>query len=452
MVRSQHFRICFAVTLAWAALATAASADDAPRPNVVLLIVDTLRADKLHCYGFSENTSPELDGLAEKGVWFANVFAQCSWTRPSVGSMLTSRYPRSLGLYKEQDEILADRFVTLAEVLREHGYRTVGITANPIINGVFNMHQGFDTYIDSNVVMPWMEAGGPEQTTRRKSKLPSAPAMFETVLSTLSAGTGPFFVQANLMEVHESWRGSKSLTRPEYEKRFKGHKNGDYLEAIRQVSADIGGFLERLAALPGGENTLVVITSDHGQGLADHPHVPFSTAHGRLLYESHLRVPLILHHLGGALPPREIERPVRLLDLMPTLLDYLGMPAPADVEGTSLLPLMQAEGATVDLPEGFIAETQYRKNNKLAVYAGEWKYIENRDGSRSLNPRELQRIGATEDGKRTDEIERHPEVAGRLRRYLAEWEARTPAEKPVAPSAVLSADAQAQIDSLGYLK
>src|SRR4030042_4918019 len=128
-----------------------------PRPNVVLIIIDTLRADKLGCYGFPDETSPEIDRFAENGILFKRTIAQSSWTKPSIGSMLTSLYPRSIGIYKEKFDILDDKYLTLAEVLKENGYFTLGVTANPNINSIFNFNQGFDHYIDSDIIWDWMK-------------------------------------------------------------------------------------------------------------------------------------------------------------------------------------------------------------------------------------------------------------------------------------------------------
>ena len=142
-----------------------------------------------------------------------------------------------------------------------------------------------------------------------------------------------------------------------------------------------------LSALAKGEHTLFVVTSDHGEGLSDHPHVGQSRRHGLLLYESQLRVPLILYSTAGDLPAgRVIERPVRLLDLMPTILDYAAVPVPDGIEGRSLLPLLRDEDAAVDLPETFVAETRFRRQNKIAAYAKEWKYIENRTATAEPHP------------------------------------------------------------------
>ena len=156
-------------------------------PNIVLIIMDTLRADTMGCCGLHENTSPELDKIAKKGVLFTTVLSQCTWTRPSIGSMLTSIYPRTLGIYSEKNEILADRFHTLAEILHDQGFKTIGITANPNINSTFNFHQGFDIYIDSNIVWEWMgrKKGEVIDTT---STLHSAKEIFAKVLNLCASG------------------------------------------------------------------------------------------------------------------------------------------------------------------------------------------------------------------------------------------------------------------------
>ena len=215
---------------------------------------------------------------------FENVIAQSSWTRPSIGSMITSLYPRSLGIYKERFDILPDDHWTLAEILQANGYRTVGITANPNINTVFNFHQGFEDYEDSSVIWPWMM---PEQNKKKRDResgvhLPKSKEIFDRILGKAELlGPGPAYVQINVMEVH-----SPRLVREEYLTLFQNYPvrgehgymsqkqlvrrvTGTY-RAVRQISHDIGEFLNRIRSLPGWSNTLLVITSDHGQGLDDH--------------------------------------------------------------------------------------------------------------------------------------------------------------------------------------
>lgn len=156
MTRKQLISIALIAVAAIAAALVLRSSSSKLPPNVVLIIIDTLRQDKLSAYGFPEETSPEIDRMAEQGVRFNRVIAQSSWTRPSIGSMLTSQYPRTLGIYKETGEVLPDDFVTIAEALREAGYTTIGATANANINTSFNFQQGFDHYVDSTVLLRWM--------------------------------------------------------------------------------------------------------------------------------------------------------------------------------------------------------------------------------------------------------------------------------------------------------
>lgn len=424
------------------------------RPNVVLLIVDTLRADKLGCYGHADSVSPELDAIAAQGVRFADVLAPSSWTRPSIGAMLTGRHPRTLGLYDVKNEILNSRFTTLAEALRSQGYTTLGATANPVINSAFNMHQGFDEYVDSVVVFPWMRDevyAGEARSSNREASLPSARQIFATATEMIERrDTFPFYVQLNIMEMHESWRGRKSLTRAEIRKAARREDPRGYLAALRQVSIDVNAFIRELRARDGWENTVFVITSDHGQGLNDHPGVAISWAHGRLLYESHLKVPLIFHH-PGTLTPRVVNRPVRLVDLTPTLLDYLGIEAPGGLDGVSLAPLMTDGRATVSLPGVFMAETYWRKNDKIAAYGAEWKYIENRHGHWGCDPEELQRMGGPENGKRTNDIEESPAEADVLRAYLDDWERHYPKAEPTPRVERLSERETSQLTAIGYL-
>ena len=175
-------------------------------------------------------------------------------------------------------------------------------------------------------------------------------------------------------------------------------------------------FIRSLEERPEWSNALFVVTSDHGEGLSDHPHVALSHSHGLLLYSSQLLVPLIFYTPSSDLPRgKVIDRPVRLLDLMPTLLDYAGVPLPEGVRGVSLLPLIREEVDDVSLPDRFVVETQFQSADKIGVYAADWEYIENRDGHRGTSPRELQRVGVKEDGVRTN-LAQPPRGGARPRR------------------------------------
>lgn len=438
-------------TLCWLGSAGQATVHCATRPNVVLIIIDTLRADKLGCYGFAEDISPELDRLAERGIQFTKVYAQCSWTRPSVGSMLTSLYPRSIGLYTENPgEMLDDRFLTLPEILRSNGYSTFGITANPTINSVFNFDQGFDEYIDSDIVWNCMLDLDQSKKEYRPEvvPLPNSARIFRTALDRAKAvSQRPMYVQINVMEVHEGWR----LIRPEFKNSFMNHEYPWYLDAIRQISFDVNKFVAELLTIPGFEDTLIVITSDHGQGLNDHPHVANSQDHGYLLYESQISVPFLLFHSSGAFGRKKIDRPVRLMDLMPTILEYLAIPCPDALDGVSFLRSISDQEAELGLPEYFVSETYFQGSDKIAVHSGQWRYIENRDRQEGVNRFELQPIGVKEDGVLTDKIRGNEGIRTEMRSYLESWELFFPRVEGTPADAEFREEEVKQLKSLGYL-
>jgi arylsulfatase A-like enzyme len=435
-----------------------------PRPNVVLIIVDTLRGDALGCYNDEyPDLSPEIDALARNGAQFLNVTSQSSWTRPAIGSMLTSVYPRDIGIYREEYDVLPDRFVTLAEALHQRGYETVGITANPNINRVFNFHQGFDTYIDSAVVWDWMRPEPGQKKVRRKRSLPDSRGMLQRMLDHARSRVSdqPLYLQIVLMEVHEGWY----LVRPEFKSNYRGLRGvpEGYWDGIRQVSFDVGWFVEQLVSLPGWTNTLFILTSDHGQGLHDHPNVLNSWGHGLLLYESQVKVPLILYHPTRDAPrfprthardplrPQKVDAAVRLMDLMPTVLDYLGIPPPAGIRGQSLLPLLIHGRQAIGLPPYFVTETYYNGSDKLSVHSPAWTYIENRDGHAGVNALELQPVGGVQNGRLTDKIDERPDVARRLADHLREWERGFPKNPSTQPADRPSEDVLDQLKALGYV-
>lgn len=441
------------------------------RPNVVLIIIDTLRADFLGCYGCELDTSPEIDELAGRGVIFERTVAQCSWTRPSIASMLTSKYPRTLGIYKEKFDILAGEHSTLAQILKQNGYTTIGITANPHLNRVFNFHQGFDDYVESSVIWPWMqpEAGKVRMEPGGKINLPRSGDILGWVLTKAKSGMSvPAYVQINIMEVHSpslvlSWNRwlydhvEVNVDEDEPPKRqgdLKRLVRGTYC-AVTQVSEQVGSFIDVLSSLPGWENTLFVITSDHGQGLVDHPHVHDSAHHGNLLYDSQVMVPLILYNpadttlvCGG----KRVKNMVRLLDVVPTVLAYAGIDPPEAAQGESLLGLLPGGGKPPDLPDVFVAETNWKNVEKIAAYTTEWEYIENRDGWEGVNPFELQPAGIVENGALTDCIYTNTAEAERLKMFLQKWERTFPRAERTQPYN-LPTDAEIeQLKSLGYMK
>ncbi len=427
--------------------------DGARRPSVVLVIIDTLRADRVGAYGATlpPGVSPTLDRLAREGVRFARPISQSSWTRPSIGSFLTSRYPRTLGIFVEEEDALADGYLTLAEILQEHGYRTVGLTANPNINTSYNFQQGFDEYVDSHVRWDWMPDVD-EGDSHADQPLPPARALFARALQLAREGdhTGPQYLQIDVMDVHEY--GDPRAMRAEFTELFPDRPDADYLRMVRQVDTDIAAFETALRETPGFEDAVLVIVSDHGEGLLDHPDVSWGHAHGLHLYESQAWVPWILHHPAGPLGHGVVQRPVRLLDLAPTLLRYLDIEPPSVMEGRDVLPLLADPNADVGLPRHFVIESQFRGRNMLGVYTDGWKYFEHRRGGRGLAAHELHPIGVTENGVRNSQYTRRREDAAPLREALEAFEEAHPAAERARADTALSDEELEQLRAIGYVQ
>ena len=429
-------------------LAAISCGPEAPAPTgpcVALVIIDTLRADQLGCYGGNAEVSPELDALAGRGVLFESVLAPSSWTRPSIAGLLTGRHPRSLGIFVEEGDALPEEPPTLASSLQRAGWRTFGITANPNINRCFGFARGFDHYIDSDVVFNFMRPGADETTyAYGHTDLPRSRPVLDRALEFARDAAGrATFLQVDLMEVHEHGR----QLRPAFRDRFAGHPDQGYLASIAQLSHDIDRFVSELRGVEGWEDAIVIITSDHGEALTgDHPDV-LVKKHGDLLYESQLLVPLILEQ-PGSLVPRRVRERVRLIDVMPTVLELCGIPPAPDVHGLSLAGLAGG-GAAPALPELFVAETAWRGRDKLAVYAEDWRYIENRDEHPGTAPRELQLPGGGENGGSTNQADSNPEASATLSEHLGLWERLFPRASSTKGGA-LSETVSSQLRAIGY--
>ena len=444
--RVSRARRLIAVLCAIVAGECAALAQQPPasaKPNLVLVIVDTLRADAVGIYGNRLKPTPEIDRLGERGIVFDNVVAQASWTLPSIGSLLTSQYPRSLGLYREENERLPDDAVMLSEVLKDNGYATFGITAKPNINSVYGFSQGFDQYIDSNVVFEWMpELDGKKR--RSRSPLSFASEVFEKAMTFAKGAKGPTYLQVNLMEMHEVGK-LINLTRPEYAHKFDGNPNSEYIGTAAQVSRDLGIFLDRVLALPGWSNTYVVVVSDHGEGLDSHPGVIYSNKHGNLLYQSVISVPWIIGGPALTTAPMHVREQTGLIDLAPTLIGLLHIDSIAQWVGSDVLR-PSARGRQ----RSYFVETHFRAREKYGMYTHRWKYLENRDSVDGLPPAELQGRHTFEGGAKTNQIAAHPEIAERLASELAQWQKKFPPRKSTPLTGVPSVEALEQLRAIGY--
>ena len=279
------------------------------RPNLVLIVVDTLRADWTTPYGFEQDTSPELDAWARRGVLFERVRAQSSWTKISMASLMTSLWPRSHGIPEAQDG-LAESAVTLAEVLRDAGYATYGVQTNGWLHQSFGFHQGFDRYM--------FPKGGGHPRLGQPSLWPHADRVYEEAVRLLDAHDRkrPFFLYLHFMDVHE-------YAAPPSFKTFGTDSKGAYLAAIRWVDDAMRRVREKLTAAGYGEQTVMVFAADHGETFGEHG----VHGHARNVLTPVVWVPLVFRFPFRVEPVR-IATQVRNVDIAPTLLDLAGFRVP----------------------------------------------------------------------------------------------------------------------------
>jgi tetratricopeptide (TPR) repeat protein len=297
--------------------------------SVLLVTVDTLRADALGAYGNVHAATPWIDKLASRGVRFDAAHAHNVVTLPSHANILSGRYPTEHGLRDNSGFRFPPELPTLATWLRARGYATGAFVSAFPLDSRFGLARGFDVYEDSFVgrstptAFLEQERSGPETVSLAKQWL------------DLQAGR-PTFCWVHVYEPHFPYRPP-----PPFAARFPGDP---YAGEVAAADAALAPLLEPLLSLGEAGRTLVVLTADHGESLGEHG----EATHGIFAYEATLRVPLILY-APRLLRPRTTSVPARHVDVLPTVLDALGVPAPAGLPGRSLLPA--ARGAADSAPE-----------------------------------------------------------------------------------------------------
>ncbi len=334
------------VVLAALCVPSACAGSDA-RPNVVLVVVDSLRADHLSAYGH-ERPTPGIDALAAGGTLFERAYATAPWTMPSVATMLTGLHPTTHGV-TNTDAVLAADVDTLAELFRAAGYRTAAVVSHHLIGRRFRFDQGFDAF---------------DQEAAHGHKFISSELVTEKAErilreTALSSDGRPLFLFAHYFDPHYDYRDHPEIA---YARRKVGRLDGSHgIGQLRRMLADLTpaelGFLRdrydeeilhtdralarlfaALAELGLEEDTLVAFTADHGEEFRDHGWL----GHERSLYQELLHVPLALRGPGVPAGAR-IAAGVSLVDLAPTLLDLAGVTVPGVMQGSSLAPLLAGE-------------------------------------------------------------------------------------------------------------
>jgi arylsulfatase A-like enzyme len=410
--------------------------------NLLFVLIDTLRSDRLHSYGYARETSPEIDRLAAGGVRFAHQLSQSSWTKCSMASLWSTLYPAHNGVTRFDDVISPDAHMP-AEVLHEAGFRTVGIFRNGWVAPNFGFDQGFDVYVRPTISPrpPSIRQANPTVSDRGSDE--------DAVSSALEflrvRGNERWFLYLHLMDVHE-------YTYDEQTALFGGTIADVYDNAIRWVNSVLAVLFDELEARGYANNTLVVIAADHGEAFLERGF----EGHARNVFPEVTTVPFVISFPFRLDPAVVVDARTRNVDIWPTLFDLLGLPAPADTDGRSLVPVLLAaargEPAPSQDPSGIahIDMNWGQRNQKpapnVAVRDGALRYVRLPE---SEGPAE-QLFDSTRDPKELhDRAAERPDDVARLR-AIADGYLATPPRWGAAPRRELGELELNQLRALGY--
>jgi len=413
------------------ALNGCSSSGSGDRQAVFLIVVDTLRPDRLSCHGYDAHETPHIDALAQRGVRFTRAQSVASWTVPSMGSMMTSLYPTQLGLVElpgppgkhyqwqelrdQADYTVSLVEITLAEIFHEAGYRTAAFVDQPGLIESGNFFQGFDeAFFPSGVKK--ITRFDPD-TLEYPKWAPFLRHAYKNDLQLIiefakwlaERQDQRLFVWLHLLTPHwpydppAQFMANGETARTDDQKLEERFYNGE----VRATDDLIGRITEAIDDYIGIENAVVVFTSDHGEGLGEHG----MHDHGHSLHAEVLRVPLIM--TAPSLPKqRTVDVDVRTIDIMPTILDLVGIEGviqPA-FEGTSLVPMIDDIESTLPV----FSEAMLYGSTERSLSSGEFKLMFDEQGQR------FRLFDVSKDPAEIDDVaHRHPERTDRLRDALA---------------------------------
>jgi arylsulfatase A-like enzyme/Tfp pilus assembly protein PilF len=300
-------------------------------PNVVLITLDTLRADHLGAYGATVVRTPHLDRLAAQGVLFEQVMSSAPLTLPSHSSIMTGQFPPLHGVRDNGGFFLGPAQVTLAEVLTGRGYQTGAAVGAFVLDSKWGLDQGFSTYQDD------FDLTNVKAMSLASVARPGNEVVDRAIAWMAKVAHERFFAWIHLYDPHAPYASPEP-----YRGDYRGHP---YRGAVAFTDAQVGRVLSFLDEKGLARDTVVVVTADHGEGLGEHG----EETHGFFVYESSMRVPLIVRAPGLGGMPRRVGQPVRSVDIMPTVLDLVGAAPPQGIAGRSLRPLLTGEANTLPL-------------------------------------------------------------------------------------------------------
>jgi len=415
--------------------AAAAHGDGAPRPNVVLLSVDTLRADHLGCYGYEHATTPAIDAFAKTGLLFEDLVCEVPLTSPSFCSMFSSRYPRMTGTTRNGLRMPAE-VPLITEQFQKAGYETFCVQSNWTLKTKLSaLDRGFGRYDDDFHKKRWGIIKA-ERTADEVARI--ALEMLES-----RDPAKPFFAWIHFTDPHAPYTFHNKFN-PQGERPFGARRDEKvsirYDSEIAFCDAEIA---KVIAALP--ENTAVLFTADHGESLWEHDYL----GHGRRIYQPGLQIPLIIRAPGLAAGRTRV--PARAIDLGTTLLGFAGLPPAEGMLGVDLLAapptvdrvrVVETYGGAVPNLPGAKAVMADASPMRQGVLLEGWKLI--------LDGRHTELFDLTRDPEELHDLStKHPEKVEALRAHIIQWDAATERVRPGEED--LSEEDMRALDALGYV-
>lgn len=383
-----------AVLVAAGGLTLAAASTPAPaaRPNVILISIDTLRADRLGAYGNPRPTSPAIDALARESILFERAYSHSPKTASSHMSLFTGLYPSGHGVvnWEENGERLSPDIPTLPGILSQAGYRTAANTSGGNVAPELGFDEGFDTYASQGA---------------HGESLAVAPLVLAELVKSSRLARKPFFLFLHSYDVHDPYTPAAAFAKLFVDPGYKGgilgepeqlrasapgggytaahakywasvdrkspadrrHVSDLYDAAIRELDTGLGVFFERFQELGLTNNTVLVLLSDHGEEFLEHGGFNHNS-----VYQEVMHVPLILRLPGAGFGGTRVSARVRLIDVMPTLLAFAGLPCPPHAQGESLIPVYAGAGPK----RSRFAFSEWSKDGQRALQSEAWKYVE----------------------------------------------------------------------------
>jgi arylsulfatase A-like enzyme/tetratricopeptide (TPR) repeat protein len=397
-------------------------------PNILLITLDTTRADRLGSYGYAGAATPNLDRLAAAGVRFERALSPVPLTLPAHASLMTARYPFTHGVRNNGHFVLPGDVPTLAAALATHGYETAAFVSSFVLDRQFGLNRGFAHYDDGLDEVAAGSATSTEAERRGDRTVDAVEAWLRN--PSRQSSSRPLFLWVHLYDPHEPY-----LPPSPFREQFPGRL---YDGEIAFTDALVGRLLDYVG-FGTAPSPLVIVAGDHGESLGEHG----ESTHGLFVYDASLRVPLIVAW-PGALPAGTVTEPVRLIDVAPTVAQLAGVAAIDGADGQSFRRLLTPHGPRDEPPPAY-SETYFPQffmqwAPLRAIEAGRWKYIDAPEPELydlRADPGEQRNVAVSEPARVTS-----------LKRAL---DGVTGAGSGRAAAAPLTAEARERLASLGYL-